>query len=106
MADRAPDAPVDGDVAQLFDLFKITHHTVLVFSKDASFVDAVAAVVEHYPKGLVDVAAVLPRGTAQGTTTKANHTLTDKDGVAYKAYEVSDDPTIVVVRPDEFIGPS
>ncbi|KAI5835533.1 hypothetical protein K523DRAFT_359890 [Schizophyllum commune Tattone D] len=102
--DRAPDAPVDGNVAQLFDLFKITHHTVLVFSEDASFVDEVAAVVEQYPKGLVDVAVVLPRGTAKGTTTKANHTLTDKDGVAYKAYEVSDDPTIVVVRPDEFIG--
>ncbi|KAL1672846.1 FAD binding domain-containing protein [Schizophyllum commune] len=102
--DRAPDAPVEGGVGHLFDLFKPTHHVVLVFSKDAARVDAVVDTVAGLPKGLAEVTAVLPKEGAADGTTKATHTLMDKDGHAYKAYEVSSDPTIVVVRPDGVIG--
>ncbi|KAL1707442.1 FAD binding domain-containing protein [Schizophyllum commune] len=105
--DRAPDAPVEGDAARLFDLFKITRHTVLVFSADLAFVDEVTATIDKIPNGLCDVAVVLPRGTTPETfvNTKAAKVLTDKDGEAYKAYEVYDgNPTVFVVRPDGVIG--
>ncbi|KAI5830005.1 hypothetical protein K523DRAFT_372475 [Schizophyllum commune Tattone D] len=105
--DRAPDAPVEGDAARLFDLFKFTRHTVLVFTGDPGLVDEVAATIYRLPNGLCELAIVLPRGTTQETSTnpKAAKVLTDKDGEAYKAYEVSDgSPTVfVVVRPDGVI---
>ncbi|KAL1755699.1 FAD binding domain-containing protein [Schizophyllum commune] len=105
--DRAPDAPVEGHAARLFDLLKITRHTVLVFSADLTFVDEVTATIDKIPNGLCDVAVVLPRGTTPETFVnfKASKILTDKDGEAYKAYEVSEgDPTVFVTRPDGVIG--
>ncbi|KAL1669638.1 FAD binding domain-containing protein [Schizophyllum commune] len=105
--DRAPDAPVEGDAARLFDLLKFTRHSVLVFSADQGFVDEITAITDKLTNGLCDVAIVLPRGTKPTSCAdfKAVKVLTDKDGEAYKAYEVSDgNPTVFVVRPDGVIG--
>ncbi|KAL1725457.1 FAD binding domain-containing protein [Schizophyllum commune] len=105
--DRAPEAPVEGDMARLFDLFKFTRHTVLVFSADQAFVDEVAATIERLPNDMCDLAVVLPRGTTPETFAnyKAAEILTDKDGEAYKVYEVSEGkPTAFVVRPDGVTG--
>ncbi|KAL1738985.1 FAD binding domain-containing protein, partial [Schizophyllum fasciatum] len=101
--DRAPDAPVAGDVAQLFDLFKITRHVVLVFSADGAVTNAVVAAVGKLPHGSVEVATVLPESATVSSTQSARF-VKDKDGLAYKAYEITSDPTIVVVRPDGFVG--
>ncbi|KAL1742351.1 FAD binding domain-containing protein [Schizophyllum fasciatum] len=100
--DRAPDAPVAGGAGRLFELFGVARHVALVFSADAARADAVAGL----PAGLCAVAAVRPRGcgAGAGSGTKAEHVLEDRDGEAYKAYEVADDPTVVVVRPDGVIG--
>ncbi|KAI5890762.1 uncharacterized protein SCHCODRAFT_02632818 [Schizophyllum commune H4-8] len=105
--DRAPDAPVEGDVARLFDLFKFTRHTALVFSADQDFIDKVIDAVDKLPAGLCDLAIVRPRGISPETFAKykAAKVFMDKDGEAYRVYEVSDgNPTVFVVRPDGVVG--
>lgn len=117
---------MNGDVVRLFDLFKYTNHTALVFAAHAASADEASSIVTGLPKGVCGVAAVLPRGATTGTSclpygsatqdnkhgnqkktgtaTKATYTVTDNEGEAYKAYEISSEPTVVVVRPDGVIG--
>ncbi|TRM66351.1 FAD binding domain-containing protein [Schizophyllum amplum] len=102
--DRAPDAPVDGNVTRLFDTFRVTRHVAFVFSTDSTPADEVTSFVATLPDGLCEVAAVSPPGAASGTQTKAAYTLRDSEGEACKAYEVTSYPIIVVVRPDGVIG--
>lgn len=95
---------MNGDVVRLFDLFKYTNHTALVFAAHAASADEASSIVTGLPKGVCGVAAILPRGATTGTATKATYTVTDNEGEAYKAYEISSEPTVVVVRPDGVIG--
>ncbi|KAL1726739.1 FAD binding domain-containing protein [Schizophyllum commune] len=103
--DRAPDAPVEGPVSRLFDLFKLPRHVALVFS-EAGEIIAVEAVASELPAGMCEVAAVLPASSKRSASTSslAVVRLLDVEELARRAYEVTSDPTIVVVRPDGVIG--
>ncbi|HVV18835.1 MAG TPA: FAD-dependent monooxygenase [Pseudonocardiaceae bacterium] len=83
--DRAPDAPC-GDV-RLFDLFRGPHWTVLAFGP----VDGAL------PAGVPAYSVVPADGPA------GDHVVVDTDGHARDAYQV-DPGTIVLVRPDGYIG--
>ena len=109
--DRAPDAPglVDaaGKETSLFDVFKPTVHTILVFVSGKDGEDAkVATIVEEakkYPGGTVQVVVIGLDGVpVAALDAKAYH---DKDGLAAGAYRVDDDaPRVVVVSPDAYVG--
>ena len=78
----------------------------LVFSDAGEAIAEVEAVASELPAGMCEVAAVLPassKGSAS-TSSLAAVRLLDVEGLARRAYEVTTDPTIVVVRPDGVIG--
>ncbi|KAL1701600.1 FAD binding domain-containing protein [Schizophyllum commune] len=104
--DRAPDAPVEGPVSRLLDLYKLTRHVALVFSEAGEAITEVEAVASELPAGMCEVAAVLPASSkgSVSTSSLAAVCLLDVEGLARRAYEVTSDPTIVVVRPDGAIG--
>ncbi|TFK91537.1 hypothetical protein K466DRAFT_541543 [Polyporus arcularius HHB13444] len=109
--DRAPEAPalVDafGKETSLFEIFKPNTHTVLVFSPThagESGVQEVAAAAQASPLASVTQTLVLGRDGVPPAIdgAKAYH---DKEGHAYKAYGVDVRVlTVVVVRPDGYIG--
>ncbi|KAK0501681.1 FAD binding domain-containing protein [Armillaria luteobubalina] len=105
--DRAPDAPglvsVQGEKTQLFDIFRTSYHTVLIFPGADLEVKAILDVVKAYPVGTVKSVVILHQNatpTADGFP--ADFVLTDGDGYARKYY--NDRNEIVVVRPDGIVG--
>ncbi|KAK0501675.1 FAD binding domain-containing protein [Armillaria luteobubalina] len=105
--DRAPDAPglvsVQGEKTQLFDIFRTSYHTVLIFPGADLEVKAILDLVKAYPVGTVKSAVILHQNatpTADGFP--ADFVLTDGDGCARKHY--NDRNGIVVVRPDGIVG--
>ncbi|TFK90333.1 hypothetical protein K466DRAFT_543631 [Polyporus arcularius HHB13444] len=108
--DRAPEAPalVDaaGEETSLFDIFKPNTHTVLVFSpKQAeSKAQEVVAAAQASPLASVTKTLVLGRDGVPAAIEGAS-AYHDKEGHAHKAYGVDGGVlTIVVVRPDGYIG--
>ena len=104
--DRAPNAPAlvsgDGTESALFDLFKPTHHTVLVFAPRGDEAEILQA-IQIYPSGTVQT-VVLGKDAVPQTVDGAE-SYHDKEGHAYRAYQVDGDTvTIVVVRPDGYVG--
>jgi hypothetical protein len=124
--DRAPDAPGlrvlragpggwpaagKGATASLFDAFRPSWHTVLLFcgrSADATAREALLAVIRQQPGDVVRTILVL-----QEESTEATHAAGDADAVvldaeqyAFAHYGISPDATVsaVVVRPDSYIG--
>ncbi|KAJ6620567.1 FAD binding domain-containing protein [Mycena sp. CBHHK59/15] len=103
--DRAPDAPGlkevggdgDGDGASsrsLFDIFKYTTHTVLIFCPqlDQSTINTISVVI--YPSSGSDFVG-----------TQTDLTLRDDDGHSFRGYCASMDRlSCVVVRPDGMVG--
>jgi 2-polyprenyl-6-methoxyphenol hydroxylase-like FAD-dependent oxidoreductase len=86
--DRAPDAIVrnaEGEEVRFFELFRGPHATLLLFGH----AEAQAAPGVH-------VHRILPAGEAAGAE------LTDTDGWAFKAYDVTGDAS-VLVRPDGYV---
>ncbi|KAJ3971607.1 FAD binding domain-containing protein [Lentinula raphanica] len=118
--DRAPDAPslthlgANGDAPRksFFDLFTTTQHTALIFSGLISGLTGENTVTEtsealrKYPSGYLKSVLVLPRtDTSNSSSSLVDMTLVDTEGWAYKNYAVAvDTPTVIIVRPDGYIG--
>ncbi|KAK0489308.1 FAD binding domain-containing protein [Armillaria novae-zelandiae] len=105
--DRAPDAPglvsVQGEKTHLFDIFRTSYHTVLIFPGPDLEVKAILDLVKSYPVGTVKSVVILDQNatpTVDGFP--ADFVLTDGDGYARKHY--NDRNGIVVVRPDGIVG--
>ena len=110
--DRAPQATglVDaaGKETSVFDILKPTYHTLMVFvpgtGGENDRVVAVTKAAQTYPTGTVRVVIIGQDGVPSADEgTEAYH---DKDGLALRAYRIEGEtpPTIVVVRPDAYIG--
>lgn len=102
--DRAPSAPVhcasDAAVQTLLDVFSCRKHTVLVFTSAAA--RAVHDATKVLPDGITETVVVVSRELAfQLSDVKV---LEAVDGHAQTIYQVENEPTIVVVRPDGAIG--
>ncbi|KAJ7237009.1 hypothetical protein C8J57DRAFT_1439250 [Mycena rebaudengoi] len=105
--DRAPEAPglvqSDGVETSLFALFKPDVHSVIVFARDAqaSFLGGVYDAVAAYAVQSVAQTLTICHKDAVGH----NKYLVDRDGHAFSAYMIDEDVvTVVIVRPDGFIG--
>lgn len=97
--DRAPDAPANG--RRLFSLLGVQRHTALLFcpkGEDGGLLPR----LKQAMNGAWDVVAILPSGSK--AIPDAPYVFVDTDDVAFKAYEVGDDPLAFVVRPDGMIG--
>nr|AGK29863.1 FAD-binding protein [Volvariella volvacea] len=112
--DRAPNAiglkdlGVTNNSGRLFDLFRPTYHTVLVFSVDQaaqlSLLDILKSHGEHFRSVLI-----LPRDEddVPGEMTPQYHYMfKDCEGNAHKTYGVDEGVAVlgVVIRPDGYIG--
>lgn len=111
--DRAPDAP--GLVAvskgvnatQLFDLFKPTRHIALLFPQAELEVAPLVSALAKYPENTVDIVAVLPKGstlTDESSQWGINLVVLDNSEHAWNTYPTADGATVVIVRPDGYIG--
>lgn len=96
--DRAPDAPcvfaTSGEKVRLFDLFRGTHFTLLVFG-------------DQLVPALLDVSLDSLRTyvikQAGSATAISDHTLVESDGHASRAYGITGN-AFILVRPDGHIG--
>ncbi len=96
--DRAPDAACvraeSGEQVRLFDLFRGTHFTLLVFGDQP---------VSHLPAvydGSLHRYTIAP---PDNPVARAEQTLVDSDGQAHRAYGISGN-ALILVRPDGYIG--
>lgn len=113
--DRAPDAPnmvhlkgIDGP-SSLFTILGSSYHTVLVFTKELGLSSPVINSLQEYPSGTVKSVVILPKGCSHPdpSSTLANYVVEDQGGHGYGAYVEQDCArpcTIVIVRPDSYIG--
>lgn len=108
--DRAPDAPelvsFKGSTTSLFDIFKPTHHTVLIFPNNTEDHISILHALTAYPQGTIQTVILYPQSTSYSNTPGlAGFMLEDKGGYAFKHYNVvAGHRTIFVVRPDGYIG--
>ncbi|KAK0469981.1 FAD binding domain-containing protein [Desarmillaria tabescens] len=114
--DRAPDAPGlvavndDSISTSLFEIFQFTCHTVLIFSDPKDDQSDILNISTSYPQGLVQSVVIYPQSTTPPSMLAvhrlADHVFADRDGFAYKNYNIvgSDATKVVVVRPDGYIG--
>ncbi|PBK69092.1 hypothetical protein ARMSODRAFT_1019090 [Armillaria solidipes] len=105
--DRAPDAPglvsSQGEKTCLFDIFRTSYHTVLIFPGADLEVDGILDFLKAYPAGAVKSVVILQQNAAPAVDgSPADFVLTDGEGYARKHY--NDRDGIVVVRPDGMIG--
>ena len=117
--DRAPNAPglvilsaakeagIPLQTTSLFDVFKVSHHTVLIFSDESDKAERVTAALKMYPAELLQV--VFIHATAAGTDSSPSDTaylgVLDRDGHAHEGYQVQTGRfTLVIVRPDGIVG--
>ena len=103
--DRAPSAPIKGlghGAEKLFDVLSPTRHTVLVFTEVEEKVRGVLEQVKTLPEGVAEVVVVAPKGKAAEVA--GAKVVEDVEGHARSIYQVEQDPTIVVVRPDGAVG--
>ena len=87
---------------KLFDVFSPTRHTVLVFTEDEEKVQGVLEQVKTLPEGVAEVVVIAPKGKAAEVA--GAKVVEDVEGHARSIYQVEQDPTIVVVRPDGAVG--
>ncbi|KAL1662103.1 FAD binding domain-containing protein [Schizophyllum commune] len=101
--DRAPSAPLRGaGVGKLFDVLDSARHTVLVFTVDEGKAKAVVDVVKALPSGVAQTVVIVPQGKTLDIS--GVQVVEDAEGHAYRTYQVGDEPTTFVVRPDGAIG--
>jgi hypothetical protein len=96
--DRAADAPAttaDGRPIRLFDLFHGPHWTLLAFGPERT--RTVAALNERFGPTLRAHTVVRPGEPAEGRT------VIDSHGHVRAGYDAADD-TLVLVRPDGYVG--
>ncbi|EIW82592.1 hypothetical protein CONPUDRAFT_163721 [Coniophora puteana RWD-64-598 SS2] len=107
--DRAPDATgivdADGKEHRLFDLFRTTHHSVLIFASDVDAAEPILAVLRKHSENVIRPVVVLPQGSSSATGVNGALVLVDRDGHAYSGYKAIEGKTVVtIVRPDGFVG--
>ena len=111
--DRAPDAPglvnADGAKTALFDLFKVTLHTILAFVPDnataAATVEAVSLAARSCPPGTTQTVILSRQGDPGRLREGSAFLYHDKEGYAHHAYQVKEaSVAVVIVRPDGYIG--
>lgn len=119
--DRAPDAPALISIVdnasrtlsvRLFDVFKPTAHTALIFTSDPSgaSVSNLLAPFSKVPKEFFQFALVIPSGTegnVESVLAGVSHTFIDSEGHAYSGYGLrpsEEEMWVVIVRPDGMIG--
>ncbi|KAK0188523.1 FAD binding domain-containing protein [Armillaria mellea] len=105
--DRAPDAPglvsSQGEKTSLFEIFRTSYHTVLIFPGADLEVKPILDFLKAYPVGTVKSVVILHQNaTPAFDGFPADFVLTDGDGHGRKHY--NDRNGIVVVRPDGIIG--
>ena len=107
--DRAPCAPGlilsqpgEASTCRLYDLFDITSHTVLVFTRaGSSLAGEVQRILSGYDRALVKGVIISPQGTTGTMDSSFLQTVIDGDGYVYKHFKVpQDEELVVVVRPD------
>jgi hypothetical protein len=106
--DRAPEAPGlinnQRQKTSLFEQYKQTVHTVLIFSAEGQeqLVTDVVASVKKYPRDAVQAMVISSEKSSDFTGTNV---FIDGDGHARSAYLVKKDTVnVMVVRPDGIIG--
>lgn len=110
--DRAPEAPQLSQLSptitttSFFDIFGVSHHTVLVFAQSGEKTEKIINRASKFPKDIVKTVLVLPQSFTTDVTSAADIVVVDSEGFAYKHYMIEDEklPTFVIVRPDGFIG--
>ena len=119
--DRSPDAPGLTSVAEstsettpsrLFDVFKPTAHTVLLFTSDPSgaSVSSLLAPFSEVPKDLIQVVLILPPEVSTRNVSapvNISYVFRDSEGHAYNGYGLKpggEEIWAVIVRPDGMIG--
>ena len=115
--DRAPDAPalVDGagEATALFDIFKPSYHTLLVFLPRTGLDDTAAAAIKDVleatrrlvPADAFKVVVLSHKDSAGFNDIPGTKVYKDTECHAYKAYHVNGDAlTLVAVRPDGYVG--
>ncbi|KAF9071862.1 FAD binding domain-containing protein [Rhodocollybia butyracea] len=112
--DRAPDAPrlrvESSGTTTMLDIFRASHHTALVFADPSRHpAESILETIHVLPnsKEVVKTVLVLPQSSLATRSPAADVVLVDTEGFAYKHYAVEEDsatPTVVIVRPDGFIG--
>ncbi|KAK0436890.1 FAD binding domain-containing protein [Armillaria borealis] len=105
--DRAPDAPglvsSQGEKTCLFDIFRTSYHTVLIFACAGLEVEGIPDLLKAYPAGTVKSVVILQQNAAPVVDgPPADFVLADGEGYARKHY--NDRDGIVIVRPDGIIG--
>jgi 2-polyprenyl-6-methoxyphenol hydroxylase-like FAD-dependent oxidoreductase len=96
--DRAPDAPCifaeSGEPARLFDLYRGTHFTLLLFGNQP-MPQLPTSALDHIQQYRI----IRPGETAGNDS----HVLIDTEGHAYRAYDISTD-AMLLIRPDGYVG--
>ncbi|EIW84675.1 FAD/NAD(P)-binding domain-containing protein [Coniophora puteana RWD-64-598 SS2] len=104
--DRAPDAPglsEGNSTVTLFDIYRVTHHTVLVFANNTQRAHEVVEPLLSY-SNLARFVVVLPCASVSMEAVKGARVLVDRAGFAYSHYLVKEDTRIIIVRPDGVVG--
>ena len=104
--DRAPQAPglvqEDGTDTSLFELFRINLHTVLIFV--TKVLPENVSVAKKWKQSIVQVFVITGDNITEGFEIEHATRLRDHGGYANAAYRIEDGLTVVVVRPDGFVG--
>ncbi|KAI5885538.1 uncharacterized protein SCHCODRAFT_02593253 [Schizophyllum commune H4-8] len=101
--DRAPSAPLRGEgVEKLFDVLDSVRHTALVFTADETKARSVVDAVKALPESVAQTVVIAPQGQIQDIP--GVRVVEDVEGHAYRTYQVGDESTTFVVRPDGAIG--
>ncbi len=95
---KGDDAPcvyaTSGEKVRLFDLFRGTHFTLLVFGEQS------VPSLSDVSNGSLRAYSITRAGSS---TAISDHILVDNDGHASRAYGVTGD-ALILVRPDGYIG--
>ncbi|KAG6866549.1 hypothetical protein C0991_002034 [Blastosporella zonata] len=106
--DRAPDASGLVNLAplphqsspswRLFDIFRPTHHTVLIFPPALYDAPAIIRTLEKLPSGMTRSVVLLGRGQGIPACCRGvDSVFEDREGHAHNAYVIVDDWAVVVV---------
>jgi hypothetical protein len=115
--DRAPDAPClvplhkgfKPGTSRLFDIFKLTRHTALIFPTGDEDISPYLVALGKYPSGTV-LPVVVVSDISDGAKRVANRSeseeavVFDRDGYCWLHYPTALGAKVVIVRPDGCVG--
>lgn len=108
--DRAPDAPgliaKRGNATRLFNIFRPTQHTALIFPREGLDVSSLVATLAAYPEGTVKKIIVLPKGSPSigENILGVDDFVIDNEDHAWTTYPTTAGANIVIIRPDGYVG--